>query len=529
MTVVAFGWIVTSSPTLPGEAVVQAAAKGDRGQGLGRGEKGHAGASLDQELADVLADNEFTGTMQSQIEPRLGRPINQAMAELGRLLWFDNAHSLHQDNTCGGCHGPGNAMGDSQPIAIGVDSNRKVGPHRTGPRNQRRAPSVINNAFYPKLMWNGRFSANHAISESLGDPFDNVFGFKFPDPEGDAVMFPPSDPVILHLLQAQAFIPPTELVEVAGFTGTCPSLGPDFCQFDNGVGLTVPPPDGSGFRNEPIRQKGLDILNGIPAYRQLFAAVFPEMGGPGGLIDFSMFGRAIAEFEFALIFANAPLDRFARGDRNAMTTAEKRGALVFFDESKGNCVACHAVKGRSNEMFSDFANHVAGIPQIAPFFGVGKSNMIYDGPNADEDFGQAQVSGDPSERYQFRTAPLRNLALAPAFFHNGAFADLGDAIRFHLDAVGNTPKYNAKKAGVPKDLQKRQGPSAPVLAVIDPLLASPVQLTKQETKDLIDFVRTGLLDPGAMPKNLCSLIPKSVPSGLAILDFEACHNLKGKK
>ena len=44
-----------------------------------------------------------------------------------------------------------------------------------------------------------------------------------------------------------------------------------------------------------------------------------------------------------------------------------------------------------------------------------------------------QISGDPADKYKFRTAPLRNIALAPAFFHNGAFARLEDAIRFHLD------------------------------------------------------------------------------------------------
>jgi cytochrome c peroxidase len=49
-----------------------------------------------------------------------------------------------------------------------------VGPNRAGPRNQRRTPMVINNAFFPRLMWNGRF-------ESLsGDPFDNSAGFRFP-------------------------------------------------------------------------------------------------------------------------------------------------------------------------------------------------------------------------------------------------------------------------------------------------------------------------------------------------------------
>ena len=42
-------------------------------------------------------------------------------------------------------------MGDSQSIAIGVQSNRIVGPGREGPRNQRRTPTVVNTAFYPAL------------------------------------------------------------------------------------------------------------------------------------------------------------------------------------------------------------------------------------------------------------------------------------------------------------------------------------------------------------------------------------------
>ena len=36
------------------------------------------------------------------------------------------------------------------------------------------------------------------------------------------------DPVVKHLLIAQAHIPPTELIEVAGFTGTKGTLGPRF-------------------------------------------------------------------------------------------------------------------------------------------------------------------------------------------------------------------------------------------------------------------------------------------------------------
>jgi cytochrome c peroxidase len=476
---------------------------------------------LDSELARVLRQHQFTGRIEAQLITRLGRPINQELATLGRLLFFDNAHSLHQDNTCAGCHSPSNGFGDTQSIAIGVDSNKLVGPNRAGPRNQRRSPMVINTAFFPALMWNGRFNANHEGAEALGDPFNNVFGFHFPAPEGD-VQFPPNDPTVKHLLQAQAFIPPTELVEVAGFTGTAGTIGPEFDQFDNGLGLAVPAPDASGFRNEPIREKTLAILNSIPGYRLLFGRLFPEVAA-GGPITFSMFGLAIAEFEFTLTFADAPIDRFARGRTDAMTPAQKRGALVFFDEGRGKCVTCHAVKGRSNEMFSDFQNYVIGVPQIAPVFGVGKSNMIYDGPGRDEDFGLEQITGSAADRYRFRTAPLRNIALAPAFFHNGAFTRLDDAIRYHLNAAELGPRYNAKAAGIDRDLTKRLGPVQPVINQLDAELVGGIHLTERETHDLVEFVKDGLLDERARSENLCKLVPPSVPSRVQVLEFEACN------
>src|SRR5437870_5620376 len=169
---------------------------------------------LDAALAAVLRDAGFSGTIASQLEARLARPIDPPLADLGRLLWFDKLHSLFHDNTCGGCHSPTNGFGDTQSMAIGVQNNNMVGPDRSGPRNQRRSPLVINTAYYPALMWNGRFSARS------GDPFDNSAGFHFPPPEDD-VRFPPHDPEIRHLLQAQAQIPPTEQVEVAGFRGSC--------------------------------------------------------------------------------------------------------------------------------------------------------------------------------------------------------------------------------------------------------------------------------------------------------------------
>ena len=401
---------------------------------------------LNARLARVLHEQGFTGRVESTLEDRLGRRIDKQLADLGRLLWFDRVHSLHLDNTCAGCHSPTNGFGDTQSIAIGVDNNGLVGPNRAGPRNQRRSPMVINAAFFPKLMWNGRFFAN-GIGGELGDPFVNNYGFTFPAPEAGTLSYHK------HLLQAQAFIPPTELVEVAGFTGTAGTIGPEFDQFDNGHGLKVPPPDASGFRNDPIRHKALRVINRSPGYRKEFGKVFPEIKA-GGDITFDHFGLAIAEFQFTLTFANAPLDKFARGHHEAMTDSEKRGALVFFGQ--GKCVTCHAVKGKSNEMFSDFENRVIGVPQIAPYFGVGRSNMIYDGPDANEDFGAMQISGADIDKYKFRTAPLRNLAVQPAFFHNGSFTTIEGAIRHHLNAVRSARRYDPRRAGIDRDLARRE-------------------------------------------------------------------------
>lgn len=470
-------------------------------------------SSLDVELRQLLAAAGFTGRIESTLEQRLGRSVDKKLAKLGGALFFDSIQGLHNDNSCAGCHSPSNGFGDTQSIAIGVDNNNLVGPNRQGPRNQRRSPMVLNTAFFPKLMWNGRFAA---VS---GDPFDNSQGFSFPAPEG-TVQFPPNDPEVKHLLAAQGHIPQTEIVEMAGFTGTAGTIGARFDAFDNGLGSPLPLPDGSGFRNDPIREAVLLRLNGSPGYVDQFGKVFPEVEN-GAPITFPMVGKALAEFQISLTFANAPIDRFARGQGNAMTSAEKRGAVLFF--GKAGCVSCHAVGGPSNEMFSDFENHVLGVPQVAAVFGVGSGNVVFDGPGEDEDFGAAQITGDEDDRYKFRTSPLRNVALQPTFFHNGAFTRLEDAILHHLDVLQSAQSYNAVAAGVASDLAQRIGPSQPVLDRLDPLVAQPTLLSAQETADLVAFVRDGLLDPKARPDKLCKLVPASLPSGQAPAVFEDCE------
>src|SRR5690606_38138879 len=164
-------------------------------------------------------------------------------------------------------------------------------------------------------MWNSRFAA------LSGDPFDNSAGYMFPLPEGSSLDSMPS------LLTAQAFIPPIERPEMTGNRRHVPETN-------------------DGIREDVARRVARNII-----YRTRFARTFPEVTN-GAPVNDEMIALAIAEFEFTLTFADAPIDKFARGDSGAMTDEQKRGAVLFFGEA--GCVQCHAVSGPSNEMFSDF-------------------------------------------------------------------------------------------------------------------------------------------------------------------------------
>ena len=494
---------------------------------------------LDTQLRRALARNGFTGTMQSQLTEStanyLGRPIDLPLVGLGSFLWFDPILSLHNDTTCASCHSPANDWGDSQPIALGVQSNYPVGVQfideygvlqgRIGPRNLRRSPMTANVAFYPAQMWDGRFSVPYP-----GNPFDNLNGFDFPEPEGLAVAFPGgTDDPVTHLLAAQAFLPVTELVEMAGFTGLASSsdeFADLYDDFDDGLGDALPAADASGYRHDPIRDALLTRLNDSAEYVRRFTRLFPSAAG--GNIEFWMVGAALAEFQFNQVAADAPLDKYARGE-GTLTTAQKRGALVFF--GKGQCVSCHQVAGSSNEMFSDFQNHRIGVPQVAPVFGAGTGNAVFDGASVAggtdgmEDYGLERTTGSDTDRYKFRTAPLRNLARSPAYMHNGAFTDLELAIRHHLDVAGSLDSYD--DSVLPDDLTRGPDPDL-VNYPLDDALDQDLGLTEADIANLVVFVRDALLDPKTTATRQCDAAPDTVlPSGLDYEYFPGCTTQPG--
>jgi cytochrome c peroxidase len=57
---------------------------------LGDSRFGRAQYDLDSALAAALKQAGFTRNIQATLEGRLGRKIDKKLANLGRLLWFDN-------------------------------------------------------------------------------------------------------------------------------------------------------------------------------------------------------------------------------------------------------------------------------------------------------------------------------------------------------------------------------------------------------------------------------------------------------
>ncbi len=441
---------------------------------VSRGSRGLSSAQLDSTLLNKFVGLELDGRIEETLEARLGRPVNPQLAEVGRLLFFDPVLSLTRDNSCSGCHGPNVSFNDSQPIAIGIGNNGVVGPGRMGPRNLRRAPTVINAAFFPKLMWDSRFK-----SHSL-DPFDNSSGFEFPEPEGSSLSG------MDHLLAAQAFTPVVAREEMAGF------------QFQGD--------------NDSIRAVIERRVDDISQYREMFAEVYPEIAS-GESIRYRHIGEALAEFQFTLIRANSPLDEYARGDTSALSLQEKEGALIFFS-TEGTCFECHITHGFSNQMFSNFETQVLAVPQIVPL----ATNVAFDGPAANEDYGEERSTGNPEHRYRFRPSPLRNVALQPSFMHNGAFVCMEDAVRHHMEMLASLERFDV--GTLEPALRGTPGPWEPMVAVAHEISIDGVRLTDEGFEQLMVFLRNSLTDPDARPEQLRHLIPDEVPSGLPVHQFD---------
>ena len=78
---------------------------------------------LDRDLSNALRQNGFTGNIKAALERKLGRSVDNQLADLGRNLFHDTVVSLKGDQSCAACHSATAGFGDTKSIAIGIDNN----------------------------------------------------------------------------------------------------------------------------------------------------------------------------------------------------------------------------------------------------------------------------------------------------------------------------------------------------------------------------------------------------------------------
>jgi cytochrome c peroxidase len=174
----------------------------------------------------------------------------------------------------------------------------------------------------------------------------------------------------------------------------------------------------------------------ISGYKALFMQAFGED------ITIGNVGKAIASFQRTVLSGNSPADKFDQGqEAGAIPEAAQRGLLLFRD--KARCTKCH-----SGFNFTDEKFHNLGIGW--------DDNKV--------DLGRYMVTKNAEELGAFKTPTLREISRTAPYMHDGRFRTLEEVVNF----------YN--KGGVKNPHQ-------------DPLIL-PLELTDQEKKDLVAFLRT---------------------------------------
>lgn len=398
--------------------------------------------------------------------------LDHASVELGQLLFYDPILSGNKNTSCASCHHPKLGTSDGLSLGIGeggigLGAERRLDPENTPEqRIPRNSPGLWNLGAteFTTFFHDGRLGTDPTQPDGIRTPLGTHMrsGFK-------------------SALAAQAMFPVLSADEMAGHYS------------ENDVSKAVR----LGF----LTQKGgaWDLIAGrvaaIPAYQQKFDEI-----SPGEVITFTAIANVIADFiAFEWRADNSLFDRAMRGEGKLSEQAEI-GMDLFY--GKAECSTCHAGWFQTDHQF-----HSIAMPQIGP----GKAARF---ENHIRDDGRLRVTGDPADAFAFRTPSLRNVTLTAPYGHNGAYAELDDIVRHHLDPVASMQSYQIEMAELPAfpgaDDDRAMLDKQHMDAIARSNSLSKITLTDQEIDALISFL-SSLEDPAERLG-----VPDQVPSGLPV-------------
>lgn len=427
---------------------------------------------LDPQLTDLAR--------RANAAPLQAAPTQRTdLVELGRALFFDRILSGNRNISCYTCHDVDFASGDGLSVSIGEGGFGK-GADRTladGTLIPRNAPSMFHLAGRRQLFLDGRVSLQPDGTLLTPEPALNG-----PTPAAAAIVA-----ALPSALAAQAMFPVTNVEEMRGRPGENELAdAPD--------NLTV---WARIMRRLVGTSAGPDV--GIAAYRDLFSRAYPRVRRWDDF-NFGHAAQAIAAFEIASFdTSGSPFDAWLAGDATTLTTAQKRGGVLFF--GRAQCARCHGGPALSDDRF-----HAIGIPQVGP----GKDFPI-------EDTGRALVTADPADDYRFRTPSLRNVAITGPWMHDGCYTSLDAVVRHYVAPEASLRTYDASQ------LTPLLRPFVDVdpfridarARAISPIVRDGVALSDRDVDDLVAFL--GALTDGNAD-GIDAAEPATVPSGLPIDD-----------
>ena len=139
-------------------------------------------------------------------------------------------------------------------------------------------------------------------------------------------------------------------------------------------------------------------------------------------LDVPTLSRALASYVRSILSGNSPYDRFANGDRKALSAVQQLGLQIF--RGKGNCTACHVGPNFTDEQF-----HNTGV-------------AWRDGQLTDE--GRFEISSSPRDHGAFKTPTLREIARTGPYMHDGSMATLEEVIDFYSDGGRPNPYLDSE-------------------------------------------------------------------------------------
>ena len=196
------------------------------------------------------------------------------------------------------------------------------------------------------------------------------------------------------------------------------------------------------------------ILNDT-TYVRKFAKAYPN-----NKITNLIIRNAIASYIRSLTPFNSKFDKNINSIDNTLTQSEINGYNLF--NGKAKCATCHFAplfNGTIPPSFKESEIELIGVPQ----------NNDTVNAKISEDLGRYYVYKTPERKHFFKTPTLRNISKTAPYMHNGVYNSLFEVMDFYNRGGG-------AGIGIHQEYQT--------------LPTTPLNLTKKETEDIIEFMKS---------------------------------------